>query len=105
VPGTISAAGGNGGPSLCTAPILGVTYHSGGGGGGSGGAVLLEGATVAVTGSVTVRGGDGGANDGNGARSASSYGGAGQPSVCDGSGAAGGGGGGGYGYARSTPAP
>jgi hypothetical protein len=102
VDGTISANGGAGGTSSCTALIVGVTYHGGGGGGGGGGAILLEGHTVSVRGVTSVHGGNGGANGGNGATDPSASGTDGTPASCTGSGVAGGGGGGGYGYEKTN---
>jgi hypothetical protein len=102
VDGTITANGGAGGTSTCTEVIVGVTYYGGGGGGGAGGAILLEGSSVAVSGTVSVQGGKGGASGGGGAAYPSSTGMAGGPASCTGSGVAGGGGGGGYGYTKTN---
>jgi hypothetical protein len=63
VGGSITANGGAGGTSACSARqnLCGTTYPGGGGGGGSGGAVLLEGQSVTTTGAaITVNGGNGG---------------------------------------------
>lgn len=51
--GSISAVGGSGGPSNWSGQF-------GGGGGGGGGAVILNGYSVSVTGTISVRGGTGG---------------------------------------------
>jgi hypothetical protein len=102
VDGTITANGGAGGTSTCTAVLVGVTYYGGGGGGGAGGAILLEGSSVTVNGTVSVQGGKGGASGGSGAALPSSTGMTGAPASCPGSGVAGGGGGGGYGYERTN---
>jgi hypothetical protein len=109
VSGTITANGGAGGSSNCSATfaLCGITYGGGGGGGGSGGAILLEGHGVNVTGSTLVNGGAGGASQGGGSggaggTSASSTGangnGANGGVGCSPASGAAGGGGGGYGY-------
>jgi hypothetical protein len=113
VAGSITANGGAGGASACSAQqnLCGITYPGGGGGGGSGGAVLLEGETVTTTGStITVNGGSGGKPQagagagGSGGTSSSPAGGAGTGSAgaCGPANQAGGGGGGGYGYYRTN---
>jgi hypothetical protein len=104
----VSANGGTGGTSGCSASFAGagLPYPGGGGGGGAGGAVLLEGQTVTASGAVSVNGGSGGdaqagGGRGTGSTSASAPGMTGNlsnpPSATYGGGA-GGGGGGGYGY-------
>ncbi|HLK40582.1 MAG TPA: hypothetical protein VKU41_27710 [Polyangiaceae bacterium] len=105
--GSISASGGSGGTSTCSASfsLCGMTYPGGGGGGGGGGAVLLEGETVTMTGLTSVNGGAGGnaqsgGMGGAGGTSSSMTGksGAGNGGTgCGSPSQAGGGGGGGYG--------
>ena len=61
VDGTIEASGGNGFGSL-----EGTQSRGGAGGGGAGGAILLEGAAIAIAGTLRVDGGDGGQSGGGG---------------------------------------
>jgi hypothetical protein len=109
--GAVSANGGTGGTSGCSAVFgggSGLPYPGAGGGGGAGGAVLLEGQTVTVSGATSVNGGSGGdaqagGGRGPGSTSASAAGASGNlstPSPTSYAGGAGGGGGGGYGYTR-----
>ncbi len=101
VSGMISAAGGAGGPGT-SGEGCGSTGFGGGGGGGSGGAVLLEGTSAPIAGTVT--GGAGGGAGGNstggsGGTSGTPTGGNGTTDTSNAT-KGGAGGGGGYGYLK-----